>query len=524
MGEESELGMYVCSSETRVASVSKCEWHQKLRVKCRIWLPCGKSWWKMWILMNPHHFMIMKIWDALNVIPNPMKQSLNSTQRCLSHVFLQKQLKNYMGGKTSLKDSCVVLRHGDAKKCVERYSEFHQFKQEELESVGELSEVCSQIVLTCLYVTRIGRPDILWSVNKLARSVTQWTQACDRRLTKADFLHSSYERFPTVLSCGKHGTALQTAFVSRLRLCWRPWGLKINCRWCLVFFWKSTFCPSQLGCARNKHRIRTVLQNQKLFLWMLDYVWMGYVLLIFGTLRLKFLRTIKDNSQPNHTGPKESWTVCDSNISLENRRLTNWVKWITYSPTHVLLKESLSCTSLKTTKHQRTKSHDETCVENFQSRSWLVVWNDQLGLQNLNQICWRQKSTCWHPNQRKFLERWVEAPAVFVEYHEFFRHILASIKKVFSLRPESALLLVSCRSEDKTQPRMMGLRWQKPDLPIWWCMISAKKMSPYKDRDLWSIRGMTTSEKRVVLATGNWDSSSSKFEVEDSPSVSTREG
>ena len=48
----------------------------------------------------------------------------------------------------------------------------HQFKQEELESVGELSEVCSQIVLKCLYLARIGRPDILWSVNKLARSVT----------------------------------------------------------------------------------------------------------------------------------------------------------------------------------------------------------------------------------------------------------------------------------------------------------------------------------------------------------------
>ena len=35
------------------------------------------------------------------------------------------------------------------------------------------SKVCSQIVLKCLYEARIGRPDILWSVNKLARSVHQ---------------------------------------------------------------------------------------------------------------------------------------------------------------------------------------------------------------------------------------------------------------------------------------------------------------------------------------------------------------
>ena len=51
-----------------------------------------------------------------------------------------------------------------------------------MKSVGELSKVCSQIVLKCLYLARIGRPDILWSVNKLARSMTKWTRACDKRL------------------------------------------------------------------------------------------------------------------------------------------------------------------------------------------------------------------------------------------------------------------------------------------------------------------------------------------------------
>ena len=70
----------------------------------------------------------------------------------------------------------------------------HQFKQKELESVGELSEVCSQIVLKCLYLARIGRPDILWSVNKLARSVTKWTQACDRRLARLiSYIHHAHE-------------------------------------------------------------------------------------------------------------------------------------------------------------------------------------------------------------------------------------------------------------------------------------------------------------------------------------------
>ena len=60
----------------------------------------------------------------------------------------------------------------------------HQFKQEELESVGESPEVCSRIVLTCLYLSIIGRPDILWSVTNSSRAVTKWTRDCDRRIAR----------------------------------------------------------------------------------------------------------------------------------------------------------------------------------------------------------------------------------------------------------------------------------------------------------------------------------------------------
>ena len=36
----------------------------------------------------------------------------------------------------------------------------------------------------CLFLARIGRPDIPCSVNKLAPSGTKWTQACDKRLAR----------------------------------------------------------------------------------------------------------------------------------------------------------------------------------------------------------------------------------------------------------------------------------------------------------------------------------------------------
>ena len=72
---------------------------------------------------------------------------------------------------------------GHAQKCVEQYCELanrttqqlykvstpfiddHHFK-EVLKSVGELPKVRSQIVLKCLYLARIGTPDILWSICK----------------------------------------------------------------------------------------------------------------------------------------------------------------------------------------------------------------------------------------------------------------------------------------------------------------------------------------------------------------------
>ena len=107
----------------------------------------------------------------------------------------------------------MVLQHGrSCQEMWERYCELankttrqlykvstpcnddHHCKEEEMKSVGELPEVCSQIVLKCLHLARIGRPDILWSVNELVRSITKWTKDCDKRLNCLfSFIHHSCE-------------------------------------------------------------------------------------------------------------------------------------------------------------------------------------------------------------------------------------------------------------------------------------------------------------------------------------------
>ena len=83
----------------------------------------------------------------------------------------------------------------------------HQFKEEEIESVGELSNVCSHMFLKCLYLARIGRPDILWSVNKLARAETKWTKVCTKRLARLiSYIHFTSEY---KLYCYEGNTAQQ---------------------------------------------------------------------------------------------------------------------------------------------------------------------------------------------------------------------------------------------------------------------------------------------------------------------------
>ncbi|MHC4951072.1 MAG: hypothetical protein ACYTEU_08835, partial [Planctomycetota bacterium] len=58
----------------------------------------------------------------------------------------------------------------------------HLIPADEFDERGVLSSKAARIVLKTLYVARIARYDFMWTVNMLAREVTRWTVACDRRL------------------------------------------------------------------------------------------------------------------------------------------------------------------------------------------------------------------------------------------------------------------------------------------------------------------------------------------------------
>ena len=106
-----------------------------------------------------------------------------------------------------------------AKKCAERYCELankttqqfdkfqHQFKEEDNESVGELSTVCSQIVLKCFFGSywETWYFVVCWA-NLLVR-VTKWTKACDKRLARLiSCIHHTSEYRPcgVVVNTAQH--------------------------------------------------------------------------------------------------------------------------------------------------------------------------------------------------------------------------------------------------------------------------------------------------------------------------------
>ena len=124
-------------------------------------------------------------------------------------------------------------------------------KKKKLKSVGELSHVCSQIVLNCFCLARIRRPDILWSVNKLARSITKWTKACDKRLNRliSEIHHTcEYKQYCHVRNTAKQcrlGLFQDSDFAGELE------DLKSTSGGTLCVFGSHTFVPISWMCKKQ---------------------------------------------------------------------------------------------------------------------------------------------------------------------------------------------------------------------------------------------------------------------------------
>ena len=167
-----------------------------------------------WIFTNQHHFSWSRMFGTHST---RMKTEWNHDWGIYNDVWITYFCWNHWTvarwGKTSRKNSRVVLRHrkdmlialrdtaswqtrkwSSSTKIEVRAWMITNSKKRKSSKQLEISKVCSQIVLTCLYLARIGRLDILWSVNKLARSITKWTKACGKRVARLiSYIHHTCE-------------------------------------------------------------------------------------------------------------------------------------------------------------------------------------------------------------------------------------------------------------------------------------------------------------------------------------------
>ena len=230
---------------------------------------CGKYSIKKSIWENQHLSLIMFVWGVLKDTVKLSKDIVDSYRAMFESRICARWTEKLPYSVNFRISSWSYDMEGHAKKCVERYCDLaskttqqlhkvstpciddHHSKEEELKSVGELSKVCSQIVLKCLYLARFGRPDILWSVNKLARSITKWTRACDKRLNRLiSYIHHTceYKQYCHVGNTAKQcrlGLFQDSAFAGDLE------NSKSTSDGTLCVFGSHTFVPISWMCKKT---------------------------------------------------------------------------------------------------------------------------------------------------------------------------------------------------------------------------------------------------------------------------------
>ena len=174
LGESFQLGMSLRTQSKRIVLICVCGWPKVVWTETRSWPDVEST-------QQRSRFGRTNIFPWSCILGMHSKTMWNKQRYCWqleSQVWITffrgRNWKSFHTLRIFVFPSWSYDMEGRAKKCVERYCELanrttqqlykvstpciddHLFKEEEMKSVGELSHVCSQIVLKCLYLARIG--------------------------------------------------------------------------------------------------------------------------------------------------------------------------------------------------------------------------------------------------------------------------------------------------------------------------------------------------------------------------------
>ena len=203
------------------------------------------------------------------------------------------------------------------------------------------------------FLERIGRPDILWSVNKLARSITKWTKACDERLSRLiSHIHHTcdYKQYCHVVNTAKQcrlGLFQDSDFAGDLE------DSKSTSGGTLCVLGSHTFVPISWMCKKQTSVSHSSTESEIISLdtgLRLD----GIPALDYGIWSSQFLeiriRVIKNGETCVRTNVFVQHLTQFKNESNLMEWSMIWTILIFFPQTSILLTRKLCCMCLKTTK------------------------------------------------------------------------------------------------------------------------------------------------------------------------------
>ena len=215
----------------------------------------------MWTLTNTHHFLTMCTLDAPSVNANRMTQSLNSTRRCLNHVFSAGATEKSPGWEKPHAETSAwsygMEGHAQKNACndtvnwqTRKWSNFTKFRIlvwmiiNSNRNWNQLESCHISLLANCLEMFILSTNWMTWHL-MVSEQACKITDKMDSGLIS---FFSSHKWLSSILSCDEWWTRHHTAdwVYSKTQTLQEVLRTRNLHRWCHVHFLKSYVCPNQL--------------------------------------------------------------------------------------------------------------------------------------------------------------------------------------------------------------------------------------------------------------------------------------
>ena len=220
---------------------------------------------------------------------------------------------------------------------------------------------CSEM----LVLASMGRPDLFWSVNTLARSVTKW-------MTKHCLVWSTISVKPQTRGSAvmwKITLTIATLVYSEMRHLQVTCGIQNQRREAYCAYLEQSRLFQFHGCARSKPQFPTAVPSLRLFRWTQVYEWTVCQRFSLGNAYWKHCLVKQPRETLNVMNAMKSFRLIHLLMLVSLSRLT------AVRPTSPTVHIQPNCASAKTTRHRSKRSiKDEAQTQGVSQERTESIW------------------------------------------------------------------------------------------------------------------------------------------------------